>query len=95
MVAYCLMKTDIHPAFFEKSETRCSCGAIYHIPSTKEKIQIEICRACHPFYTGTDKVMDVAGRVERFKTRAGKKVETKIEKKTESRKQKAVKKPGK
>lgn len=69
------MKTDIHPVFFDKSETRCSCGAVYRIPSTKEKVQIEICRACHPFYTGTDKVMDVAGRVERFKTRAGKKAE--------------------
>ena len=72
------MKADIHPVFYDKAEVRCSCGAVYTIPGTKEKLQIEICRACHPFYTGADKMIDVAGRVERFKTRATKQTTKKV-----------------
>lgn len=63
------MKKDIHPKYFPKSETVCACGAKYNIGSTKEKISVEICGACHPFYTGNDKVLDTAGRVEKFKAR--------------------------
>ena len=63
------MKKDIHPKFFPKSETTCACGAKYHIGSTKEVIDVEICGTCHPFYTGNDKVLDTAGRVEKFKAR--------------------------
>ncbi len=63
------MKKDIHPKYFEKSETICACGAKYTIGSTKEAISVEICGACHPFYTGNDKVLDTAGRVEKFKAR--------------------------
>ena len=74
------MKADIHPQFYEKAEIRCSCGAVYAIPGTKETQQIEICGACHPFYTGADKMMDVAGRVERFKARATKQTDKKVAK---------------
>jgi large subunit ribosomal protein L31 len=63
------MKKDIHPKFFPNSETVCACGAKYNIGSTKEKIEVEICAVCHPFYTGNDKVLDTAGRVEKFKAR--------------------------
>ena len=63
------MKKDIHPKYFEKSETTCACGAKFNIGSTKEKIDVEICAVCHPFYTGNDKVLDTAGRVEKFKAR--------------------------
>jgi large subunit ribosomal protein L31 len=63
------MKKDIHPKFFPKAETVCACGAKYHIGSTKETIAVEICAVCHPFYTGNDKVLDTAGRVEKFKAR--------------------------
>ena len=63
------MKKDIHPKYFEKSETVCVCGAKYNIGSTKENIAVEICAICHPFYTGNDKVLDTAGRVEKFKAR--------------------------
>lgn len=63
------MKKEIHPKYFDKSETVCACGAKYNIGSTKEKIEVEICAICHPFYTGNDKVLDTAGRVEKFKAR--------------------------
>ncbi len=66
------MKKDIHPKYFEHAKTTCVCGAKYDFGSTKETINIEICGNCHPFYTGTEKVLDTAGRVEKFKTRATK-----------------------
>ena len=64
------MKADIHPTFYDKAEATCACGAKYTVGSTNEKISVEICSACHPFYTGLDKVMDTAGRVDKFKKRA-------------------------
>ena len=63
------MKKDIHPKYFEKANTTCACGATYDFGSTKEEIHVEICANCHPFYTGNDKVLDTAGRVEKFKAR--------------------------
>ncbi len=63
------MKKDTHPAFFASAKVACACGAAYTIGSTMEKIDIEICSACHPFYTGDSKVLDTAGRVEKFKSR--------------------------
>lgn len=66
------MKTDTHPKYFPEAKVTCACGNVFSIGSTKEKIDVEICSACHPFYTGNDKVIDTAGRVERFKARAAK-----------------------
>mgnify|MGYP001585555945 CR=1 FL=1 len=66
------MKQDIHPKYFPEAIVTCACGAKYQVGSTLEKIEVEICSACHPFFTGTEKVMDTAGRVERFKTRKSK-----------------------
>ncbi len=66
------MKKDIHPKYFDKAKTTCACGATYDFGSTKETISVEICGNCHPFYTGNEKVLDTAGRVEKFKTRATK-----------------------
>ncbi|MBX4210449.1 50S ribosomal protein L31 [Candidatus Parcubacteria bacterium] len=63
------MKKDIHPKYFPKATVVCVCGNKMTIGSTKEKISVEICSNCHPFYTGTEKVLDAAGRVERFKLR--------------------------
>jgi large subunit ribosomal protein L31 len=63
------MKKEIHPPYFEKATVTCACGKSFHIGSTKEKIEVEICANCHPFYTGNEKVLDTAGRVEKFKTR--------------------------
>lgn len=63
------MKTDTHPTYFEKTKAACACGASFIVGSTSEKINVEICSNCHPFYTGTEKIIDTAGRVERFKAR--------------------------
>lgn len=71
------MKKDIHPTYFPNAKVTCACGASFVVGSTKEKIEVEICSACHPLYTGTEKIIDTAGRVERFKVRAGKKVTAK------------------
>lgn len=62
------MKKDIHPAYYQATVT-CACGSTFKTGSTLEKIAVEICSACHPFYTGKEKIIDTAGRVERFKKR--------------------------
>lgn len=64
------MKANIHPKYFEKATTTCACGNVMHIGGTREKLNVEICSNCHPFYTGNEKTLDSAGRVERFKNRA-------------------------
>ena len=63
------MKKDIHPTY-QDAKVTCACGAKFTVGSTKKDIQIEICSTCHPFYSGTEKSMDSAGRVEKFKARA-------------------------
>lgn len=63
------MKTDIHPEYVDTKIT-CLCGAVVETKSTAgPEIHTEICSNCHPFYTGTQKIVDTAGRVERFKKR--------------------------
>lgn len=63
------MKSDIHPKYFTNAKATCACGAQFLVGSTKEKIEVEICSQCHPLYTGAEKVLDTAGRVEKFKAR--------------------------
>jgi len=62
------MKKKIHPALHEIT-VNCACGNSFVTRSTKEEIKVEICSSCHPFFTGKQKLVDSAGRVERFKTR--------------------------
>lgn len=65
------MKADIHPRY-EEVQVRCSCGAEYTTRSTLcSDIQLDVCAACHPFYTGKQKILDKGGRVERFRKRFG------------------------
>jgi large subunit ribosomal protein L31 len=60
------MKTAIHPAYFEATVT-CNCGETFKTGSTKENIHVEVCSKCHPFYTGSQKLlMEAGGRVEKF-----------------------------
>lgn len=66
------MKKDIHPAYYQ-AKVNCACGKAFVVGSTKEKLEVEICSSCHPFYTGTAKLVDTAGRVEKFKARLAKK----------------------
>lgn len=62
------MKKGIHPKYIE-STIVCACGNTVHTRSSKESIHVEICSQCHPFYTGKQKLVDSAGRVERFQKR--------------------------
>ena len=75
------MKADIHPQYYPNATFTCACGSVFTMGSTKEKVNIEICSKCHPFYTGAEKVLDTAGRVEKFKARAAG-AKTKVAKKS-------------
>jgi large subunit ribosomal protein L31 len=63
------MKTEIHPEYVP-AHVRCTCGNEFWTRSTKGELHVEICSACHPFYTGKQKLVDTGGRVERFRRRA-------------------------
>jgi large subunit ribosomal protein L31 len=63
------MKKDIHPKYFKQALVKCACGNQFKVGSIKEEILVEICSKCHPFYTGQEKIIDTAGRVEKFKAR--------------------------
>lgn len=76
------MKTDIHPKYFDKVEIRCSCGNIILTGSTKEGLKTELCSKCHPFYTGQQKLVDTAGRVDKFEAKRTKAAKLLEEKKT-------------
>ena len=66
------MKADTHPTYFPQAKVVCACGREFTVGSTKEKLEVEICSSCHPFYTGNEKILDAAGRVEKFKARRSK-----------------------
>ncbi len=68
------MKKDIHPKVFN-SVIKCACGATFETKSTEKEIHVEICSNCHPFFTGKQKFVDAAGRIERFKKKYGTKTE--------------------
>jgi large subunit ribosomal protein L31 len=62
------MKKDIHPEY-HKTVVHCACGSEFETGSTVKEIKVEICSQCHPFFTGKQKLVDSAGRVERFRTK--------------------------
>lgn len=64
------MKKGIHPEYVECTVT-CGCGTSFKTRSTRAAINVEVCSSCHPFYTGKQKFVDTAGRVERFQRRYG------------------------
>lgn len=70
------MKPKIHPEYKETTIS-CACGAVIHTRSTKQNIRIEICSKCHPLYTGKQKLVDSAGRVEKFRRKYGRKKSSK------------------
>ena len=63
------MKKDTHPQYNMNAKATCACGVVFEVGSTLPEIKMEICSQCHPFYTGNEKIMDTAGRVERFNKR--------------------------
>ena len=66
------MQTDIHPTYHAKAKVTCACGNSFTTGSTSESLNVSICAACHPFYTGNEKIVDTRGRVDRFKKRLAK-----------------------
>jgi large subunit ribosomal protein L31 len=74
------MKKDIHPQYNPKAKATCACGETFITGSVKPELNVEICSACHPFYTGKEKLIDTAGRVERFRKRQEKKQEVSTKK---------------
>ncbi len=66
------MKKNLHPEYHTEAKITCACGNKMTIGATKKEIKVEICSKCHPFYTGSQQLIDTAGRVERFKARQSK-----------------------
>jgi large subunit ribosomal protein L31 len=72
LVGRVLMKANIHPNYVD-AVVKCACGESFRTRSTKPEIHLEICSKCHPFFTGKQKLVDTAGRVERFQRKYAKK----------------------
>ena len=84
------MKEGIHPKY-QDVDARCACGNTFKTRSTKPELHLEICSACHPFFTGRQKLIDTEGRVERFSKKFG--VQTSEQRKTAAKAAKATKAP--
>lgn len=87
-----IMKKGIHPKYYPEAKIICACGNVIETGSTAPEMKVEICSACHPFYTGKKKLTDATGRVERFKKlseKAAGKQAVKKEKKSRAQKTKA------
>ena len=69
------MKEKIHPKYYSEAQVICACGNTWTTGATQEEIRTDVCSACHPFYTGEQRIVDTAGQVERFMRRLEKKVE--------------------
>ena len=63
------MKEKIHPKYYHDAKVICSCGNVFTTGSTKKELKVELCSKCHPFFTGEQRLVDTAGRVEKFKKR--------------------------
>lgn len=68
------MKDNIHPAYYEL-DVHCACGETWKTKATKKELRVEICSKCHPFFTGKQKLIDSAGRIDRFQQRYAKKAQ--------------------
>ena len=83
------MKKDIHPQWYPKAKVICACGQTFTVGSTKQEIHVEVCSACHPFFTGEMKYVDTMGRVEKFEAKR-KLATTKAQKKQKGKEKKEV-----
>ncbi len=79
------MKKNIHPKYFDDAKIVCACGNVITAGSTVKEMKVEICSACHPFYTGKKKSLDTTGRVDRFKKLAEKSASKVVRKKSEKK----------
>lgn len=71
------MKKDVHPKYYSEAKATCACGNAFVTGSTLPELKVEICSACHPFYTGKQKLVDSARRVEKYKAKVEAKSKTK------------------
>lgn len=88
------MKSNIHPKYYPEAKVTCACGNSFSVGATMPRIDVDVCSACHPFYTGKMKYVDAAGRVDAFKERQKKaksKVLSKVQKRELKRKKKIEK----
>jgi large subunit ribosomal protein L31 len=74
------MKKDLHPQYFTDAKVVCACGSTFITGSTKQELHVEICSNCHPFYTGKQNLLDVAGTIDKFKKRGKRSAELKSKK---------------
>jgi large subunit ribosomal protein L31 len=65
------MKDGIHPTYYSDSTVVCVCGNTFKTGSTQKEVRVDICSACHPFFTGKQKLMDTEGRIDRFRKKYG------------------------
>lgn len=65
------MKEGIHPSYFADASVTCVCGNTFKTGSTQEEVRVDICSACHPYFTGKQKLMDTEGRIDRFRKKYG------------------------
>jgi len=84
------MKANIHPKYYERAQVTCACGNKFTVGSTQEIIHVELCYKCHPFYTGEQRFVDTASRIQKFqdKQSVATKYQSRIVKKKEIQKQK-------
>lgn len=89
------MKKEIHPKYYKNAKVICACGNTFTVGSTMEELHTELCSMCHPFYTGTQKLVDTARRVDKFRQRqekVAKAASGRVGKKVKHQKKAAVKK---
>lgn len=84
------MKEKIHPKYYEDARVICACGNTFTTGATRKELRVEICSKCHPFYTGEKRMMDAAGRVERFRKRYALSAKAAEDKKTRAAKAKKI-----
>ena len=84
------MKADIHPTYYPDAKVKCACGNTFTVGSTQQTLEVEVCSACHPFYTGQDKLMDKVGGIQKFRERLEKKEAPRLPKKKKTQKTSAV-----
>jgi len=85
------MKKDTHPTYYKDAKVTCSCGNVFTTGSTHKEIKVELCSACHPFYTGEQKLVDTSRRVEKFAEKMAKVGKTKVTHKSKTAKRKTLK----
>ena len=84
------MKTDLHPTYYSEVPVKCACGKTFTVGSTKQSLDVEVCSACHPLYTGSEGKKVLAGRLDQFRKKQEKAAQQQAAKKRSPGKEKPV-----